>query len=131
MKISPKAVAPSFQSSFNFSILPVTPPLIPKSTIDFLLASLSFCSKARLSVVGGTVLGWSITVVIPPAAAAQEPVYQFSFKVIPGSLKWTCTSIPAGRVRAPPASIIVSELETLRSFPILVTLPSSIMISAG
>nr|BAM15207.1 hypothetical protein [uncultured microorganism] len=105
MNISPKDVTPNSQRRESESMFFVTPPLIPKSIIDLRFASLSFSLNDDLSTVGGIVLGCSMTVVVPPAAAEHDPVYQSSFFTIPGSLKCTCTSIPAGMVNAPFASM--------------------------
>src|SRR5207302_647759 len=55
--------------------------------------------------VGGTVFGISSTVVMPPAAAACEPVSKSSLYVSPGSRKWTCGSIRPGSTWKPLASM--------------------------
>ena len=82
------------------SKLPGTSP--PQSAeIDerFLLRRGRFRSKLAPSIVGGWALsGMSKIVVVPPAAAAREPVANPSQSVRPGSLKWTCESITPGKI---------------------------------
>ena len=68
---------PEPRPSVSSSILP-GPPLRQKSTTERCLARSSFSSKDRASSVRGLVLGWSTTVVMPPAAAAVEPLAQSS-----------------------------------------------------
>ena len=80
MNISPKEVTPIRHNSLSRPIFsPQAPPLSPKSIMDMFLASTSLRLKTLLLSTGGSVFGWSITVVIPPAAAAHDPVYQSSF----------------------------------------------------
>jgi hypothetical protein len=81
----------------------VTPPLTPKSTSDCRAYS-SFWSNVAPSTVGGSVFGWSTTVVTPPAAALFDPVSQVSLWSKPGWRKWTCASIIPGSSRLPVAS---------------------------
>ena len=57
--------------------------------------------KTSLVATGGTVLGMSITVVTPAAAAARVPEPKSSFSVIPGSRKWTWASTRPGITASP------------------------------
>ena len=49
----------------------------------------------------------SMMVVVPPQAAAREPVSKVSAAKVPpnGSSMWVCTSTPPGATMRPPASI--------------------------
>src|SRR3989338_4043754 len=76
-------------------------------------ASFFFSSSAGIVVVGGIVFGMSRKVVMPPFAAAIEPVRKSSLCVNPGSLMWTWTSISPGNTRLFFTSIILSALGSL------------------
>src|SRR3989338_59554 len=89
-------------------------------------ASLLFSSKAWIVVVGGIVLGISRTVVMPPFAAAIEPVKKSSLCVNPGSLKCTWQSISPGSTKLLFASITLSDFGSL--FVIFDILPFFIKI---
>ena len=126
MNSSPNAVTPRFHNSVR-SAAGVAPPFIPKSIIDFRSADFSLSLNDDPSSVGGTVFGWSIAVVTPPAAAAHEPVYQSSLCVSPGSRKWTWESITPGSASSPRASIVSASPEIV--LPIFSIFPSDIAIS--
>ena len=65
-----------------------SPPHRPKSTSELASAAARFNSKLSRFVVGGCAFnGISNTVVVPPAAAARDPVAKPSQSVRPGSLK--------------------------------------------
>ncbi len=85
----------------------VTPPLIPQSTSESAAYS-AFSSNAAPVTVGGSVFGWSTTVVTPPAAALRDPVAHVSLCPYPGWRKCTCASIIPGSKRFPVASTSVS-----------------------
>ncbi len=79
----------------------------------------------RLSkfVTGGDVLGISPTRATPPKAAWTVPVEKFSTRGSPpGSRKWTCRSVAAGRITASPTSW---RGRPLTAFPIAWIHPSS------
>jgi hypothetical protein len=56
----------------------------------------------------GRVLGMQATEVMPPARAAAAPVAIVSSSSLPGSRRWTCTSIRPGQTIRPRASMTIS-----------------------
>ncbi len=102
-----KPITPRSRSVSSSAKFPGTnPPQSAKSTNECFSAAARFASKLGPSIVGGCAFsGMSKTVVVPPAAAAREPVAKPSHSVRPGSLKWTCASITPGKMVKPVASI--------------------------
>src|SRR5262249_42193671 len=68
----------------------------------------------------------SISVVVPPKAAARVPVSKSSELVVPpnGMSRWVWTSIPPGNTYLPAASTIVPAFSRGRFFPMAEILPS-------
>src|SRR4030081_581517 len=67
----------------------------------------------------------SISVVVPPKAAARVPVSKSSELVVPpkGMSRWVCTSIPPGKTYFPAASMTFAALSRGRLCPIATILP--------
>src|SRR5262245_60539334 len=103
-------------------------PQRPKSTSARLDAISAFSSSTAALSTAGTVLGMSITVVMPPAAAAavREPKSSLAGK--PGSRLWTWASTPPGSTRSPVASTSSRPGGPPRSSP--VTTPPATCTSA-
>ena len=113
------------------SSAPVIPPQSAKSTTEPRSAAARLASNDPPSSTGGSEFsGMSITVVVPPAAAARLPLGQPSQSARPGSLKWTCASTAPGRTSSPRASI-VSAADTSSSGPTATILPSSTATSCS
>ena len=85
-----------------------------------------FCAKASGVVVGGLVVGISITEVTPPTAAAMLPLRKSSLCSAPGSRKWTWASTNPGNTHFPAASRRRTSLALSPSSPISATRPSFI-----
>ena len=93
-------------------------------TADFWIL---FNKSSKRSALSGTglVFGIGQIVVYPPFAAAMEPVAMVSLCSLPGSRRWTCTSINPGLMNFPSASMILafgfsmfSEILVIRPFSI-------------
>src|SRR5258708_21623640 len=80
-------------------------------------------------VRGRLLVGRSTKLVYPPAAGADEPLAVVSPAVRPGSLKWTCESMPPGKTCGPEASIC-SFASSDRFEPTAVMRPSVTATSA-
>jgi len=101
-----KPIAPAAASSLTWSsvVEERSSAQRPKSTIALRAIASRLAAKIAASATPGSVLGISITVVTPPAAAAAVRLPKSSFSGNPGSRPWAWASIAPGTTQSPVAS---------------------------